>query len=67
MREYPYERNLKDYQGFRVVMEVDWEYISERERYGEVAYYHLLDEDDSIINVFRSLAKLKHDVDTIWA
>lgn len=67
MRKYPYERNLKSYRGFGVVKEVDWEYISERGRYGEVAYYHLIDEDDNIINVFRSLAELKHDVDTIWA
>lgn len=66
MKEYPYTRNLKDYQGFGVIKEVDWEYIPARGRYGEVAYYHLLDEDDNIIHVFRSLAELKHDVDTIW-
>ena len=67
MKEYPYERKLKIYRRFGVVKEVDWEYISEKGRYGEVAYYHLLDEDDNTINIFRSLAELRRDVDTIWA
>lgn len=55
------ERRLKDYKGFGIIKEVE-----ENGKKKDI-YYYLLDENDNIINTFRTLPELKRDVDLIWA
>lgn len=56
------ERRLKDYKGFRVTKTT----YNKGTKQEETVYFLDNEEDETNINVYKTLKELKHDVDTIW-